>query len=116
MDKSIVGHFLRGHEAHSIAGDQLIRHSNTQVIVQGERFMGHRQDSAYSKTTNQLLDKFSLSIDKKILVQKIITAYTQIRKIESLAGPSRESKKLREIITGLQNQLEYTRYLAKKYY
>ena len=76
--------------------------------------MGHRQVSHYSETSKRLLDKISLAIDKKTLTRKIINAYAQVRKIESIAGPSKESQKLRRKITGLQNQLAYTRSLAIK--
>jgi hypothetical protein len=76
--------------------------------------MGHRQVSHYSGATNRLLDKLSLAIDKKTLTRKIINAYAQVRKIESIAGPSKESQKLRQKITSLQNQLAYTRSLATK--
>ena len=76
--------------------------------------MGHRQVSHYSDATKRLLDKISLAIDKKTLTQKIINTYAQVRKIESIAGPSKESQKLRLKITSLQNQLAYTRSLATK--
>jgi len=76
--------------------------------------MGHRQVSHYSDASKRLLDKISLSIDKKTLTRKIINAYAQVRKIESIAGPSEESQKLRVKITSLQNQLAYTRSLTTK--
>lgn len=76
--------------------------------------MGHRQVSHYSDATNRLLDKLSLAIDIKMLSRKIINTYAQVRKIESIAGPSKESQKLRQKITTLQNQLDYTRSLATK--
>ncbi len=76
--------------------------------------MGHRQVSHYSDATNRLLDKLSLAIDKKTLTRKIVNTYAQARKIESIAGPSKESQKLRQKITSLQNQLAYTRSLATK--
>ena len=79
-----------------------------------ERIMGHRQMSHYSDATQRLLDKISLAIDKKTLTRKIINAYAQLRKIESIAGPSKESEKLRRKITSLQNQLAYTRSLTTK--
>ena len=76
--------------------------------------MGHRQVSNYPDTTNHLLDKFSLVIDKNRLVRKIIDVYAKIRKIESIAGPSKESQHLRQKITRLQHQLAYTRSLVTK--
>jgi hypothetical protein len=79
-----------------------------------ESIMGHRQVSHYSDATNRLLDKLSLAIDKKTLTRKIVNTYAQVRKIESIAGPSKESQKLRQKITSLQNQLAYTRSLATK--
>ncbi len=75
--------------------------------------MGHRQVSHCAETSNHLLDKLTLAIDKKILSQKIIDTYAQLKKIESIAEPSRQSQKLREKITSLQNQLDYTRSLAR---
>lgn len=76
--------------------------------------MGHRQVSHYSDATNRLLDKLSLAIDKKTLTRKIVNTYAQVREIESIAGPSKESQKLRQKIISLQNQLAYTRSLATK--
>jgi hypothetical protein len=76
--------------------------------------MEHRQVSHYSDATRRLLDKISLAIDKKTLTRKIINTYAQIRKIESIAGPSKESQKLRLKIIHLQNQLAYTRSLTIK--
>ena len=76
--------------------------------------MGHRQVSHYSDATNRLLDKLSHAIDIKTLSRKIINTYAQVRKIESIAGPSKESQKLRQKITTLQNLLDYTRSLATK--
>ena len=74
--------------------------------------MGHRQVADYPVTSNHLLDKLSLSIDKKLLIRKIIDVYARIRKIESIAGPSKESQLLRQKITRLQIQLAYTRSLV----
>ena len=76
--------------------------------------MGHRQVADYPVTSSHLLNKLSLSIDKKLLVRKIINVYARIRKIESIAGPSKESQLLRQKITRLQTQLAYTRSLAIK--
>ena len=76
--------------------------------------MGHRQVADYPVTSNRLLDKLSLSIDKKLLVRKIIDVYARIRKIEAIAGPSKESRLLRQKITRLQTELAYTRSLAIK--
>jgi hypothetical protein len=75
--------------------------------------MGHRQVSHCAEISNHRLDKLTLTIDKKILSQKIIDTYAQLKKIESIAGPSKQSQKLREKITSLQNQLDYTRSLAR---
>jgi hypothetical protein len=76
--------------------------------------MGHRQVADYPVTSSRLLDKLSLSIDKNLLVRKIIDVYARIRKIESIAGPSKESQLLRQKITRLQTELAYTRSLAIK--
>jgi cell division protein FtsB len=75
--------------------------------------MGHRQVSHCAETSNHRLDELTLAIDKKILSQKIIDTYAQLKKIESIAGPSKQSQKLRERITSLQNQLDYIRSLAR---
>jgi hypothetical protein len=75
--------------------------------------MGQRQIPNYV-TSNQRLDWLSLAIDKNRLVRKIIDAYAQVRKIESIAGPSKESQFLRQKITRLQHRLAHTRSLANK--
>lgn len=76
--------------------------------------MGQRQVAGYPVNSSRLLDQLSLSIDKKILVRKIIDVYARVRKIESIAGPSKESQLLRQKITRLQTQLAYARSLAVK--
>jgi len=76
--------------------------------------MGHRQVADYPDTSGHVLDKLSLAIDKKLLVRKIIDVYARIRKIESIAGPSKESQLLRQKITRLQTELAYTRSLTNK--
>jgi hypothetical protein len=76
--------------------------------------MGHRQVSNNPDTTNHLLDRLTLTMDKNRLVQKIIDVYSQIRKIESIAGPSKESQRLRQKITRLQHRLAYTRSQVMK--
>lgn len=76
--------------------------------------MGQRQVAGYPGNSSHLLDQLSLSIDKKILVRKIIDVYARVRKIESIAGPSKESQLLRQKITRLQTQLAYARSLVVK--
>ena len=76
--------------------------------------MGERQVTYNPDTTTNLIDKLSLAIDKKWLAGKIIDIYAQVRKIESIAGPSKESQLLRQKITRLQNELAYTRSLMTK--
>lgn len=75
--------------------------------------MEHRQVLHCAETSNHLLDKHTLAIDKKMMSQKIIDTYAQLKKIESIARPSKQSQKLREKITSLQNQLDYIRSLAR---
>ena len=76
--------------------------------------MGERQITYNPDTTTNLIDKLSLAIDKNWLAGKIIGVYAQVRKIESIAGPSKESQLLRQKITRLQNELAYTRSLMTK--
>jgi hypothetical protein len=76
--------------------------------------MGHRQITYNPDTTTNLIDRLSLAIDKNWLAGKIIDVYAQVRKIESIAGPSQESQLLRQKITRLQNELAYTRSLMTK--
>ena len=76
--------------------------------------MGERQVTYNPDTTTKLIDKLSLAIDKNWLAGKIIDVYAQVRKIESIAGPSKESQLLRQKITRLQNELAYTRSLITK--
>ncbi len=76
--------------------------------------MGQRQSSAIPGITDHRLNQLTNAIDKNRLIRKIIEVYAQIRKIEALAGPSKESQLLRLKITRLQTQLAYTRSLANK--
>jgi len=76
--------------------------------------MGQRQASTKPTITDHRLNELSLAIDKNRLVRKIIDVYAQIRKIESIAGPSKDSQLLRQKITRLQTRLAYTRSLAGK--
>lgn len=60
-------------------------------------------------TTLQLLNNLDLAIDEARLVHKIMDITNQAANIESTIGPSTRTRRLREDIKILENQLTYIR-------
>ncbi len=70
--------------------------------------MNHNDDTSDNHQTSQLLSQLDRALDRSSIMRDIITRYERVHLLESITGPSRRTRLLRQEIAQMESELRFT--------